>query len=76
MIKKDSNYKDWKKGDRIITKDQREGILLSDPKYISGNSYGLFYADVKWSNGEIVKSFMLCLKGLYRIREVKQGDQI
>jgi len=72
LFKKDSNYNDWKKGDRIILNDQREGILLTDSKYVSSNTWGLCFADVRWSDGETVRGFMLCLKGLYRIRE---GDR-
>jgi len=57
------NYKNIKKGDKFKFKD-REGIFLTKPEYRTDISSGLFYADVEFEDGQIIKNFMICLFGL------------
>jgi hypothetical protein len=60
-------YKEMKKGDLIRLRG-RIGELLSDADYkvglYKGHESGLFYADVKWNDGETEQNFMVNLTAL------------
>jgi hypothetical protein len=60
-------YKEMKKGDLIRLRG-RIGELLSDATYKVGlyrlRESGLYYADVRWNDGETTQNFMVNLIGL------------
>jgi hypothetical protein len=63
-----TNWSEIKKGERIFF-DNKEGVLLSDTKYISSLSSGLYYADVQWSHGIMDKSFCVSYLGCCTLKE-------
>lgn len=63
-----TDYKDFKKGNRISF-NGRKGTLLSDAQYKTGSggygsSWGLHFASVQWDDGRVDRDFMLCRRGL------------
>lgn len=56
-------YKQIRKGDSIRFHGD-EGVLLSEPKYLTTNTSGLFYAKVQWASGSVQENFMICRVGL------------
>lgn len=63
-----TNWNEVKKGEKIIF-NNRKGVLLSDPKYISTPSSGLHYADVQWEDGQIDKMFCVAYIGCITLKE-------
>lgn len=59
-----SNYEKWESGDRLLLNNSRKGILFSKPKYRSTNTYGLFFADIRWDDGGYSKDFIVCTTNL------------
>jgi len=68
------DYGKLKKGDKIRYQG-KIGVLLTDPKYISTSSWGLWFADVGWEDGETATQFMLCRQGLEKVEEVKKNGR-
>ena len=73
-MKYDQNYKDWKKGDKIVVRQGDKttlfGVLLEDAQYVSTHSIGCFTAKIRIPDGT-VSSPILNMTYLYR---VKEGD--
>lgn len=65
-----NEYQKMKKGDKI-TWDGKTGVLLSDAKYFSTGSSGMYYAAIEWEWGT-QKNFCLCRIGLKKIEEANK----
>lgn len=65
-----TTYKDWEKGDRVILNGSRLGTLITKPKYETGVSFGLFFADIRWDDGLITKGFNVC--NIYLINRTRE----
>ena len=62
------NYKTLRAG-APFTLQGKKGVLVTDPEYLTTRMSGLYYADVKWEDGQVQRNFMICLLDIEWIKE-------